>query len=98
MSQLAETLNIPLPHTVGLRTAMWDFASEFASNRAIGKWSDEEIARPSMWDGSPSEFVKAMAEAWWLDTNETHRITIHDWSEHCEEGIHKKLQRQRLRF
>jgi hypothetical protein len=89
--------------------SIWDFAFTNCPRGDIGRFSDEEIAFGIDYSGDPdaspdviaaraAELIAALTDSKWLDLNEDHRLIIHDWSDHCEDYIHRKLALAGERF
>jgi hypothetical protein len=97
--ELAARLGCDRPAALGYLTLLWDFCGEVAPAGDIGKWGDSAIAKACDWNGEPSAFVCALVESRWLDSVQTpSRLIVHDWSQHCEAWVKKKLARARLTF
>lgn len=90
---LASRLGCSRPEAIGYLQLLWDFTAEYAIQGDIGKHADGAIARACDWQGSADEFVNALLDAGWLDEDETHRLLIHDWADHCERWVKLKLQK-----
>jgi hypothetical protein len=100
MRALARALDVPLPTAVGILQLLWEFASEFAPDGAVGKFTDEYIAEACGWDGNPSLLTASLSseQSRWLDPHEVFRLTIHDWPEHCEYTVHNRIARSKRFF
>lgn len=95
---LARALKIPAPHAAGILAFLWDFSSDFCPDGGIGRLSDEEIAEACGWpEKKASELIDALVEKNWLDRVDSCRLYIHDWHEHCEDTVQRKLARS-LKF
>lgn len=96
---LAARLGCDRPTALGYLTLLWDFCGEVSPAGDIGKWPDSSIATACDWHGDPSAFVCALVDSRWLDSVRTpSRLIVHDWSQHCEAWVKKKLARARLTF
>jgi hypothetical protein len=42
--------------------------------------------------------ISALLEAKWIDSDSTYRLIVHDWHEHCEDFVKKRLARLKLPF
>lgn len=91
MYDLAARLDCSRPEALGYLTLFWDFTAEVATDGSIGKWPDGAIARACDWTGDPGVFIGALVESGWIDLDDTHRLLVHDWSEHCERWVSAKL-------
>ena len=90
---LASRLNIPTPFAIGLLQLLWDFTADYALAGDVGKHADGAIARACQWDGEPGLFIVALIESGWVDEDESHRLVIHDWAQHCENWVRAKAQK-----
>ena len=77
---------------------LWSWASEFTPAGDIGRYPDETIAEEVCWLGSPSELLRALLAAGWIQADSACRYRIHDWPDHCEDTIHARLARSHQRF
>lgn len=84
--------------TRGLLDSLWAFARNNCPAGDVGRFTDEEIALGVDWDGAPDALISALIDTKWLDTCAQHRLIVHDWSEHCEDSVHRTLARQRQFF
>jgi hypothetical protein len=77
---------------------MWHFAGRFTPQGNIGKYSDEAIEAWLEWDGKPGALIEAFVQTRWLDRDETHRLLVHDWSQHADKATKNALNRAKLDF
>ncbi len=99
MKRLARRLEIPLTQAIGIMEVLWHFARDFAPQGDIGRFSDEDLAEAVGWEpGRASGLILALLEERWLDPSERYRLLVHDWSEHAEDYVRKKLHREGLNF
>ena len=99
MHHLADALDIPLSHAAGLMACLWDLTADTKPEGDIGRASNRAIARELSWPEADAErLVNAIASAGFLDPHPTHRWVVHQWSEHCETGVHTFLARAKRRF
>lgn len=90
---LADLLNIHLLTAAGLLEALWHWTASRTPRGDVGRYPNVIIARGCHWDGDADAMVSAMVECGWLDECEAHRLVVHDWSEHADEAVKKKLAR-----
>lgn len=95
---LASRLGVARPAALGFLTLLWDFTADSAIQGDIGKWTNGAIARACDWSDDPDLFVESLVEAGWIDRDPTHRLLIHDWSDHAERWVRAKLDRLHLKF
>lgn len=98
MKKLARLLKISRHEAVGLMTDLWEWTGEYASAGDIGSHDNHDIADGTGWEGDPDELIDALIEARWVDECAEHRLVIHDWSEHCESWVRKRLSRANKDF
>ena len=95
---LARRLGIAWPHAVGLLELLWHFTARYAIQGNIGKWANEQIANAVGWDGDPDVLVEALVAAGWLDSDDEHRLIVHDWHEHADQSVRKTLRSRGMDF
>jgi hypothetical protein len=98
---LAEKLGCGRPEALGYLELLWDFTAEIAPRGDIGRFSDRRIEAALDWfgRGKPAgKLVKALVEAKWIEVDAECRLWVHDWKDHCDEAVKKKLSRAGLSF
>ena len=90
---LADRLEIPHAHALGLLQGLIWFTADHATAGDIGKWPDGAISRGSGWGGDSAHFIEALVASGWLDRNDDHRLVMHDWPDHTESWVRAKLAR-----
>lgn len=98
MKRLCQRLSIPQYAAVGLLESLWHLTAKEAPQGDIGKLSNEDIALGLEWDGDPEKLVASLISSKWIDESEKHRLVVHDWHEHADEAVKKKLIRKSLQF
>ena len=96
--ELAHALGVDLPHAIGLLELMWAFAAQQTPQGNIGRWSNAVIADESGWAGCPDLFVNSLISVNFLDESESHRLLVHDWSEHAPNWLRAKLKKLNKTF
>lgn len=96
--ELALTLEIPLPHAIGLLELLWAFVAQQTPQGNVGKWSNGVIASEAGWLGDADLFVNALIDIRYLDHDETHRLLVHDWKDHAPNWVHAKLKKKNMDF
>jgi hypothetical protein len=91
---LASRLGVSKATALGHLILLWDFVGEYATRGDVGKYSDGVIARACDWAGNPTEFTAALVGSGWLDLDEQCRLLVHDWLDHCEQWVSKRLERE----
>lgn len=92
----AARLSVSLPQAIGHLELLWAFVAQKTPQGNVGKWPDGSIARAAHWTDDPTVFVTALLESGFLDECEAHRLTVHDWAEHCPRWVTSKLSRAGL--
>lgn len=95
MYALAESLKLPLPCAVGILEMLWQFTADRRPQGDIGSLPDKEIAQACGWTKRPKLLIDALCaeKSRWLDRDEEHRLIVHDWPDHAEGWVCKKLIR-----
>jgi hypothetical protein len=83
---------------VGYLELLWHFAAEFAPQGDIGKYSDSRIEAAMDWHGKRGRLVEALTTSRWLDVHDKCRLCVHDWADHADESVRKRLQRANVNF
>ncbi len=98
--RLAKALNVPIFAAVGLLEMLWHFTAEQATAGDIGSWTDEEIIDELGWSGviagtdiAEQPLIATLVDVGFLDPHPTHRLIVHDWPEHADDGVHLMLAR-----
>lgn len=94
----AARLGVELPTAIGHLELLWAFTAQKSPQGNIGKWPDGAIARACYWNGDPAKFVAALKDSKFVDTDQTHRLLIHDWHEHAPRWVRAKLSGAKLQF
>ncbi len=104
MYALAKALKIYPPMAVGLMENLWQWTADEIPDGDIGKCTDEMIAYAMGWDKPrrAHELIEALVKVGFLDRQTfihgNRSLYIHDWHEHCEASVRKRLARQDLPF
>ena len=97
-AKLARCLGIDESWAVGIVESLWRCTDQEAPAGDIGKLSNEDIACAIHCSLDADRLVEALISARWLDRHPRFRLVIHDWPEHCEDAIHRRLARSHLFF
>ncbi|HTR34933.1 MAG TPA: hypothetical protein VMH80_03460 [Bryobacteraceae bacterium] len=98
VGHLCELLNVKLPTVVGYLELLWHFTAEFAPQGNVGKYSDKRIEAAVYWSGPAGKLIEALLEAHFLDRDPIHRLVVHDWHDHADDAVRKRLNRAGLPF
>lgn len=97
--RLAQLLGVDQATAYGIVAALCnELAPEYAPRGDVGKLSDEEIALGLGSTIEPTKLVQALRDSRWLCPADEIRLVIHDFADHAEESVRKKLQRGSLSF
>jgi hypothetical protein len=81
---------------------LWHFTAEFSPQGDIGKFDDRRIEAALGWHQTRwrkhGDLIRALSEAHWIDINPVHRLITHDWHDHADESVRKRLARSSLQF
>ncbi len=93
--QLMRRLHLSIWQARGLLDTLWEFARMNAPRGDIGRYCNEEIAIGIDWQDDHDRLIEALVLTKWIDKipDENGRLYIHDWHEHAENSVHKKLVR-----
>lgn len=94
---LSDRISQPHLYVVGLLESLWHWAAIYAQNGDVTRYVSV-LASAIRHDGDSAELVEALISSGWLDRLEDGRVLIHDWSQHCEESVHKALSRAAATF
>ena len=86
-SRLKRRLKLKQWEVVGLLEGVWLFAQHNATDGAIGRHSNEDIAAWLEWEDDADELIESLVASGWLDRSDAHRILIHDWAEHAPRWV-----------
>lgn len=95
---LCERLRVRRPTAIGCLEMLWHFAAKYAPQGDVGRFSDTRIEAALDWSGRPGKLVEALANARWLDRHPKWRLVIHDWHDHADDSVRKRLARAGLPF
>lgn len=95
---LAVALGVPRYAAVGILESLWHFAASYALPGNVGRFDDAVIAQAVGWERNPTELIDALVNTRWLDRHAAHRLVIHDWHDHADDGLRKVLRNQALTF
>ena len=98
LKRLGRLLGKPAYQVVGVVESLWHFTARHAIQGDIGKWSDVEIADAIEWEGEPAALIAALIDSRLVDVVPGWRLVIHDWHEHCDDGVKKTVKNKGLAF
>lgn len=96
--KLAHRLEMDLWQVKGILQAIWDLTAESARLGDIGRHTNEEIAMGIGYRGDVEQLIGALVETGWLDRSGAHRLVVHDWHDHVEGWVKKRVERAGERF
>jgi hypothetical protein len=95
---LSDELRCGRPTAVGYVELLWHFTAEFAPRGDVGKFADKAIEAALDWRRSNGKLVAALVKTGLLDEDPAHRLLVHDWKDHADDAVRKKLVRAGLTF
>lgn len=75
---------------VGLLELLWHTTATLAPRGDIGALQDDHIAEELYWQGDTGVLVEALVKTGWLDECSVHRLVVHDWKDHADQGVSRK--------
>jgi hypothetical protein len=93
MKKLCKLLNLKLYMAIGILEGIWHLTAREAPQGDIGKLSNEDIALAIDYEGDVNQLVETLVECRWLDVSDEYRLVVHDWHEHAEDSVKKRLVR-----
>ncbi len=99
LKRLKKRLGLRMWGARGICESLWHVTAREAPQGDIGKLTNDEIADAIDWAESADVLVKALIESELLDECRTvHRLLVHDWAEHADNGVRNKLKNRGLEF
>lgn len=100
--RLRRLLQIRTPQAVGHLCMLWLWALDNAPDGDLTGFGADELAEVAGWTGrDPGRFVRALAEAGFLDAGPEGALVLHDWSDYAgrlmEQREQARLRKQRQR-
>ena len=95
---LCTTLKLRRFEGAGLLECLWHFAALYARDGALSHFSPQHITDWIGWSGSPDELLHTLHKTGWIDLGPHKELLIHDWPDHCDDGVHCALARAGKRF
>lgn len=94
LAKLCEVSGMSRREAIGLLTLLWDFTGQYATNGAIGRYTNQVIAQACDWPiDRADELAIHLIRTKWMDEHPdpSIRLVIHDWQDHCEQWVKKRL-------
>lgn len=90
------------PLVLGYLELLWHFASEFAPRGDIGRYDYGTIEAALDWYGRPGRLIQALTTTRWVEVRENTTqgrvLVVHDWHDHADDSVRKRLSRSRESF
>lgn len=96
--RLAKVLGVRRHVAVGLLEMLWHLTARYTPAGDVGKWSDDEIASALDWDHDAARLIGALVACGLLEQHPVHRLIVHDWAEHADDGVRILMKRRELTF
>lgn len=91
LPRLARLAEVKVAEALGLLEFLWHAQYE-ACSEVVGDALDvETLAR---WEGEPGKLAAALAEAGFIDTNESGSFSVHDFWDHAPDYVRKRAERE----
>jgi hypothetical protein len=98
MKKLCRVLDIPIYQGVGILESIWHLTARQAQRGDIGKLSNEDIAFGIDYRCEPEDLISALVRCGWLDRDRRYRLIVHDWHEHADDAVKRRVMRSGLGF
>lgn len=98
IDRLCMLLKIGMAPAVGYLELLWHFTAEFAPRGDVGRFSDGQIEDALHWLGWRGHLISALISSSWLDHHPVCRLCVHDWADHADDAVRKRLSRSNLQF
>lgn len=95
--RLASALNISLAAATGGLQILWEWAGDYAVTGDLTLCLTEamqDVRTSCNLSCPPSDIAEALIQTGWLDRTSNGSVVIHDWIEHCEEYVRKRIARK----
>lgn len=90
---LMALLKISRPAAIGYLELLFHFAAEYAPDGHLGRYSVARIEAAMDWRGGANRLVAAMWGVGFVDMDTTLGLCLHDYEEHADGVVHKRLSR-----
>jgi hypothetical protein len=98
MKRLCRLLDIPIYQAAGILELTWHLTAREARRGDLGKLDNETIALAIDYRGDENKLIDALVRTGWLDESADYRLVVHDWHEHADEAVKKRLTRSGQTF
>jgi hypothetical protein len=98
MADLMAIAKVRRSTAVGWLELLWHATAEFAPQGNIGRCSDAWIEAQLDWGGRPGLLVEMLTTTRWIDVHSKWRLLVHDWHDHADDSVRKRLNRAGLYF
>lgn len=102
VGDLCERLKIQSYEAIGILELLWHFTAEFAPQGDIGRYSDKRIESAIGYFPKGMRktgmLIAALIDTHWVDISREYRLITHDWHDHCDEYVRKRLERSGRAF
>jgi hypothetical protein len=93
---LAGILGVRRAEAVGILTGFWELTGEQFPDGDVSKAPLPYLSELSLWyPDRGQELIDALRNAVLLDVLPDGRLYVHDWHDHCENTVHRKLWRRK---
>ena len=93
---LAERLELMAPFAVGLLECFWHWVAKYYPNGDVTGMRPALLAASIRYSGNADDLWQAMIDSGFIDAKE--RVLVHDWSEHADDAVRKRLKDRNEKF
>ncbi len=97
-SRLKTLLCVNKSTALGYLECLWQFTGRFTPQGNIGKYTDADIEAWLEWGGEEGKLIESLVVSGWVETDQMHRLLIHDWHEHADNTTKISLKRNGQEF
>lgn len=98
LDDLMRAAKVKRSTAVGWLELLWHATAEFAPQGNIGRCSDDWIEAQLDWSGRRGQLIEYLTSTRWLDRHSEYRLLVHDWHDHADDSVRKRLSRAGLCF
>jgi len=88
-------IGISLPQAIGHLHMLWWWALDYAQSGELTHYTHEDIADAAGWEAQPTEFVHALIQSGFLDSDGD-KVCIHDWWDYAGKLLERR-EKDRVR-
>jgi hypothetical protein len=93
----ARDLGISVSHMRGIMTSIWHVTASHHPQGDIGSYSNEELEVAIDTGLDIERVVEVLVARRLLDAHPEVRLVVHDWHDHCETWVRKRVERNKVK-